>query len=489
MKILIRNFGPIKSFDFRLADNFTLIVGDNNIGKSYAISVVYLVLKALAFPRRQGGHAEYFVDSLPYDLVPRGWFDEFEKEFGQAGVVDDERNVTEQMREHVTQLFDRVFIPRLTRSIYGTFNEISNLQNRLTRDPMTLTIEVDELSITIGADGEKLVVNKVDFHGHEYFVRKVKAIRTVKDIGKRSVIYFPTESKRHFEINYARVLRSTFGSLIRAVASSVSDIHYLPASRSGLYQALSAFGQIVAELARNRTLLTGKLELPGISEPLSDYFLKLSDIRPVARVMSESMYVAIAQKIEREILRGTVDFDPKTKRLTFLPEKVDLKLDLSATLSMVSEISPIASYLKYVLSRSDQFAQRRQKGNEEARQVIIIEEPEAHLHPEVQVQLVAVFAELVRSTPTKIIMTSHSNYIFNKASNLIMERAIDTTSFRALLFKRGSEGSTAQELTVTELGIDDENFVDVAEALYEEKLRLIEHAGSIKGVRRNTKPS
>ncbi|WP_180818266.1 hypothetical protein, partial [Vibrio parahaemolyticus] len=59
----------------------------------------------------------------------------------------------------------------------------------------------------------------------------------------------------------------------------INSVHYLPASRSGLYQALSAFGQIIAELSKNRSFLSKKIELPGISEPVSDYFIRLSDIR------------------------------------------------------------------------------------------------------------------------------------------------------------------------------------------------------------------
>ena len=42
---------------------------------------------------------------------------------------------------------------------------------------------------------------------------------------------------------------------------------------------MGAFSSIVAELSKNKAMLTRKIELPGISEPISDYFLMLSNIR------------------------------------------------------------------------------------------------------------------------------------------------------------------------------------------------------------------
>ena len=47
MIIELQNFGPIKSFKFDTSKDMHAIFGKNNIGKSYAISAVYLILKGL----------------------------------------------------------------------------------------------------------------------------------------------------------------------------------------------------------------------------------------------------------------------------------------------------------------------------------------------------------------------------------------------------------------------------------------------------------
>jgi predicted ATPase len=46
LKISIHCLSPIDSYEFDLDKDFHLIVGRNSVGKSYAITVVYLILKA-----------------------------------------------------------------------------------------------------------------------------------------------------------------------------------------------------------------------------------------------------------------------------------------------------------------------------------------------------------------------------------------------------------------------------------------------------------
>ena len=46
MKITIDNFGPIHHCEFDLEKDFHLIVGENNVGKSYAITIIYIIVKS-----------------------------------------------------------------------------------------------------------------------------------------------------------------------------------------------------------------------------------------------------------------------------------------------------------------------------------------------------------------------------------------------------------------------------------------------------------
>ena len=65
MKIQLQNFGPIHRFECDLDKDFHLIVGTNNTGKSYAITMIYLLLKSLmGFNERNLMSVDDYLESL-----------------------------------------------------------------------------------------------------------------------------------------------------------------------------------------------------------------------------------------------------------------------------------------------------------------------------------------------------------------------------------------------------------------------------------------
>ena len=68
--------------------------------------------------------------------------------------------------------------------------------------------------------------------------------------------------------------------------------------------------------------------------------------------------------------------------------------------SMVSELAPVVLYLRHLV----------QPGN-----VLIIEEPESHLHPAAQVEFTRQLAKLVQAG-YRVIITTHSEWILEENS-------------------------------------------------------------------------
>ena len=220
-------------------------------------------------------------------------------------------------------------------------------------------------------------------------------------------------------------------------------------------------------MARSRIFLTSKIEIPSISEPISDYFLNLNNID--GSIISET-YSEYFEKIEKDILKGTIGFNKITRKYHYIPDNnPHMSFDLSATSSMISEIAPIIAHLKYIIPTE----------KEDKKSILFIEEPEAHLHPEIQILLLEYFVKLSKGN-LKIVMTSHSNYIFNKLSNLLIAKEISPDRLSVSLMKMTPEGSVVQEgdMQMDEYGIEDNNFVDVAEQLYEERMQLLENINS-----------
>jgi predicted ATPase len=138
---------------------------------------------------------------------------------------------------------------------------------------------------------------------------------------------------------------------------------------------------------------------------------------------------------------------------------------------MVSELAPIVLFLRYVVAEDD---------------LLIIEEPEAHLHPDHQLALARGIARLIRHG-VRVLVTTHSDYFLHQISNLVQasvagdktrdwsQEQLKAEEVGVYLFKAaGPEaGTTVEQLEVTaEEGIPQDEFVRIAEQLYDETVRL-----------------
>jgi predicted ATPase len=70
---------------------------------------------------------------------------------------------------------------------------------------------------------------------------------------------------------------------------------------------------------------------------------------------------------------------------------------------MVSELAPVILFLKYLVRPGD---------------LVILEEPESHLHPASQRQMARGIARLVNAG-VRVIITTHSDYFIGQVNNLL----------------------------------------------------------------------
>ena len=467
MQIVLQSFGPIKTFTFDLAKEFHIIVGENSVGKSYAMTMVYLILKTLLSLETRN-------IQVALDFEAFSELEQIDQAVDRLSSVplSASRSANEAVEIAFRYLFETYFLGQLRESIANTFDPIGVLQNATSQDEFRLTISSKRCTIVLHLDREEISVKSLEF-SEIYIVKGAKTYRSTTNTNEGRVLYHNTIDPKHIKTALLSEAFQILSGMAAEVGARFSSIHYLPASRSGLYRALTAFGQIVAEFAKKRTLSTKPIYLPSIPEPLSDYFINLASIALDTGRYEGSPLNQVAQSIEKEILHGQVEFDSETKRIFFAPDKTELRLDLAVTSSMVSELSPIVAYLRHILTvpmRPSAGAKRRQTS---AKSLIVIEEPEAHLHPKVQTMLVEQLVALTKIGIT-VVLTSHSNYIFNKTSNLVISGTLPSKSVAATLFRMTNEGSEGRPLAVDQYGIDEENFVETAEALYMEKAEALE---------------
>lgn len=484
MKIGLRNFGPIKEFDIDLEKDFHLLIGHNSIGKSYAITAIYLIIKNLLEFNAVRNYAYYGLIETVLSSNENSLFKNTDliRTF-LSKTTEKDIEITSSVNDDMIFFFERTFVRELTNSLVNTFSSLSNIRNKFSAESAetliiltipyycTFTIKISDSIITVDSiTRQDKVVAKKSKRGRSVHYGNETSVYIKEDISIQEQI-------NQFREHYLNLISVKLSVALKYLTQNISGVHYLPASRSGLYQALSAFGQIIAELSRNRSFLSKKIELPGISEPVSDYFIKLSDIRVSKKNFEDKKLNSFAKEIEEKILGGTVEFNSNTKQLMFYPSETNLKLELSSTSSMVSELAPIVSYLRYVLTKPRSITTQK-KSVDDNKALVMIEEPEAHLHPDVQIKLTEIFGKLI-GAEIKLIITTHSNFIFNKVNNLIIKKSafnvdegISQDNVNSVVFKQTKEGSVAMPMQTDQFGISDNNFIEPTELLFDEKMEL-----------------
>ncbi len=451
MKLYIENFGPIENFEYDLEKDIIITYGKNNIGKSYAMSVLYLILRTFSTRNLVSNRFRLFIN---YDEKGSKGFDKIAEKATVDGTL-----ITNQLCELACKKLDQDLADELDNSFRNTFGDIESLTNTIEKTLIKIQIDGFELIITL-SNRVKITSLKVE---KQYILKKVDKKSTSRNYKNKKYIYIEPERKDYYGIMNETVHDVTL-EIYRLLNRKIEDVYYLPASRSGLYTGMGAFTQIIAQLSKNRHSITKKIEIPGLSEPISDYIASLSEInRSRSHRKSESVKALIGN-IEEKILNGEVSFDNKSKALKYKSFKSNEVYDLNYTSSMVSEISPIVAFLKFIVDYNS---------NSIGKTILFIEEPEAHLHPSVQVELIETFVKFTDHN-IKLVITSHSNYIFNKLNNMVLGRIVDHKKYSPILLAENENGSLSGYMEIDEYGASDENFLDIAEDLFDERENYIE---------------
>lgn len=243
---------------------------------------------------------------------------------------------------------------------------------------------------------------------------------------------------------------------------------YLPADRARVMRSHRA---VVGALVE-RTAMAGTrraAQAPQLSGVLADYLEHLIILDDGTR--KEELGERLAQGLEREILEGSVRAEHSETgypSFTYLPKKWKRPLPLMNASSMVSELAPIALYLRHFVERGD---------------LLIIEEPESHLHPAMQAVLARQIAHFVNAG-IRVIVTTHSEWLLDQFANMVRlsslpERkrhgisgandALSPDQFGAWLFraKKRPKGSVVEEIKVDpDIGGLISGYECVAEELY-----------------------
>ena len=446
VEISVRNFGPIAEADLDLRP-LTVFVGPSNTGKTYLSVLIYALHRVF----------EGFLEFLPlYNLeqLAANWY--YKRPVDTTQKVIDKLNIgqplafsdlpqevrelalknlrlgpiSENIEDELKRCFDLDVVSKLIRSSCDQNDTItvSLIVSEKNQDLWSSKLGISNSSITMnGAINENIVIVPENW------------LSPTRRIGVEDLVQLLNEHRR-----------------------IQGKPYYLPAARSGIMQS----HRVIASSLVTRSTRAGleRLpEIPTLSGVVADFMEQLILYKEGARP-NDGMN-QIANTLTSDVLAGQIIMNPSPTgypELLYRPQGTEQDMRLTRSSSMVSELAPLVLFIRGLIRPGD---------------TLIIEEPEAHLHPAAQTEMASALARLVRAG-VRVLVTTHSDFMLQEIGNLMR---VGMLKEKDALKKETNDWLLPEEVgtwlfqkngKVKEIefdrikGIEPMEYEDVAEALY-----------------------
>ena len=469
LELQVADFGPIVEAKIDLRP-LTVFVGPSNTGKSYLAILIYALhrvfrRRGFRFPlvsRRQDLTEETVnalwevANALPSDSRLSG-----------HGTIVLPAPAAEALRTELNDLADA--LPSEISRCFGV-GELHELIRKETasrarvvmRRRLSDQADVLEHTISLAPKSEVRIMVPAEAAIPVDFDNRMRGF------GRLPRLYLDEREKEELPWIAALELLSHVCRVM--LPSLVGPLHlpayYLPADRTGVMHAHSVV--VSALIASAPTAgLRPAARTPMLSGVLADFLEQLIEIGQTGRGRQGAKR-DLGGDIEKLILDGSVRIDRSTDigypRFVYRPHGWKDDLALANASSMVSELAPVVLYLRHMIGPGS---------------VLIVEEPESHLHPAMQVNLTRQLAELIKAG-IRVIVTTHSEWLLEELANIVRRSQLPEASRKdgdvalrpdqvgAWLFqlKQRPKGSVVSEIGLDDSGLYPTGFDDVAAELH-----------------------
>lgn len=500
LNLEVRDFGPIGEARLELRP-LTVFVGPSNTGKSYLAMLIYALHKHFSqFDSNNWWHAEEEVrrvllergEQLALDVkqTRKNWAKDDKKIQSHGRSVDVMRprpwKLSEAFRELVrgtietqgamlSMEIERCFGSRIEELIRRAEN--TNFAVEICRQIKPPAGD-NPNSIELNYSNATLGISIPDGFGIEVEGGRRRLADLEMEFGRFSArVKNEPELAEMFDLP---VLQRVIQEIVAPglFGQFACPGHYLPAGRAVL---LDSFDAVVGSLIDQASTLSAVP--PTVSGVNADFLRQLVGL---ARLKSEKRN-SPPSEIEEKILKGSISISTgdeiKFPRFSFKPANwTGQELPLKNASSMVSEVGPISLYEKHIVKQD---------------QLLIVDEPESHLHPALQVELFRQLARLVNEGK-RVLVTTHSEWVAEELSNIVRRSKIEKSLDRVAEPRPGMEkislseadvgvwlfnmdnnsnGSTVKRVDMEDTGLYATEFDDVAISLHNEWASITDKLG------------
>ena len=417
----VENFGPIaeaKNIEFR---PMTVFVGPSNTGKSYLAMLLHAMSQALGQGRQD---LNFWRLGIPYGRLNGIDVQGLAMEIASAvnANIDpsksnplDEKYIelpvsglTEQGRREFDGLTDNVFyhVLDLIRKTVREYFEVND-ELELTND---FVAKATQSSVALRQDSES---------GSAFRILSIESDHLRYELSKTDLTDYANMVPRfffpeHIGLEIHEFVRDhvprqyVFGIVDNSLPRLES--HYLPASRTGIMVSHATLtDRIIANASR---LSIEGSDLVPFHRIHAEFLRAVNSVRHSSPTNRDSEHDALmmAERLEASVLGGMIGVAGGSTGLPrFFYGREDSRIPLFRSSSMVTELAPLVLFLRHYLSAGD---------------LLIVEEPESHLHPMAQQQLAGLLTLMIRSG-FRILITTHSHYMVEAMGMFTCAAGID----------------------------------------------------------------
>ena len=469
--IKAKNFGPIEKAEIGLRP-LTVFVGESNTGKTYLAALIYALhqnfrgISQFPWANSVASHL-----SFAYRFHSPSRQEEIEKELLKAlkklntpgcpfkfsdlpqqmstrseSILTDQENFTYELQ----RCFDLESASKLIRFTGNRGNEMKVSLSVREGDQTYWDFEAR----VVGSDNPTIT-------GH---------------INPDMILLNANDPMRNTEFNETSDVERLFQTLSGQRWRTV-DSYYLPAARSGIMESRDVLA--TALIKRATRIGLDRLEASTFSGMIADFLEQIFQYKE--HKTSSKEINRVAEQLETELLEGKIEVKRHSPEaypeFLYRPDQAEDGLRMSHSSAMVSELAPLVLFLRGIVGEGD---------------LLIIEEPESHLHPRAQTKIAQTLARLIR-VGVHVLITTHSNYLLQQIGNLIREGELQkqgqSTGGSSDYLKKEEVGAWwfHKNKPVTELpfdltdGIEPEDHLDIAEDLYNRSAGLQNRIEENKG--------
>ena len=436
LQLTVSNFGPIAKAEIDLRP-LTVFVGPSNTGKSYLAILIYALHRFF----------DRYTSYMPFEFrtmspILRRIIKEQQPFDGDSvrRLADWIKGLLVEVEAENLSDAPPIQLPDfIVSTVRPLFSDLSNFGEVIAEEiERSFGIEDTARLIRYGnREGAKITLRFKPF-AYELALKRGKPKGSVTSIseeiplyinphteGMRSVLFlankvlntlFPVDDdKWRQDVDY--LIRQLFSSALSDIVNPLNrSAHYLPADRTGV---MHSHRVVVASLIERapRAGLRRDTPLPALSGVLADFLEQLVGLGEPRRRHDNKGN--LATNLEQQILKGEIqskDSETGYPMFSYRPQGWGEDLPLMNTSSMVSELAPVVLYLRHIVQPGD---------------VLIIEEPESHLHPAMQVEFIRQLAAVVHSG-IRVMLTTHSEWVLDELANLVRLSELPKTRRRGV---------------------------------------------------------